>query len=280
MIRRGFVDVSGGQVHYRESGEGGPRPLILLHPSPGSGLMLAPLVREMGKTRRTIALDTRGNGDSTVLPGTPEIADFAAATWEAIDALGIGECDLFGSHTGASIALEAAIQKPERVAHIIIDNMGLWSAQRQQNQIASNSPAIKPDAMGSQFNWAWHYCRDQFLFAPWYDRREATRRNIDMPSPERLHEFVVEVLKALETYHISYGAVARYAKRDRLPLLSVPTLVSSSPADPLMQYVEEISGLVKGSQIAICGDPETDDGAVLAAEAYCPFLDDAMPAGR
>ncbi len=274
MIRRGFLDVPGGQVHYRECGEGGVRPLVLLHPSPGSGLMLAPLLREMGKSRRTIALDTRGNGDSTALTGTPEIADFAAATWEAIDALGIESCDLFGSHSGASIALESAIQKPERVAHIIIDNMGLWSAQRQQNQIANNSPVVKPDAMGSQFNWAWNYCRDQFLFAPWYDRREATRRNIDMPSPERLHEFVVEVLKALNTYHISYSAVARYAKRDRLPLLSVPALISSSPSDPLMQYVEEIAGLVSGSRITICGDPETDDGAVLAAMAYEPFLDD------
>ena len=37
MIRRGFLDVAGGQVHYRECGTGGPRPLILMHPSPGSG---------------------------------------------------------------------------------------------------------------------------------------------------------------------------------------------------------------------------------------------------
>lgn len=275
MIRRGFLDVAGGQVHYRECGSGGARPLVLLHPSPGSSLMLAPLLRAMGASRRTIALDTRGNGDSTALAGTPEIADFAAATWEAIDALGIASCDLFGSHTGASIALEAAIQRPDRVAHIIIDNMGLWSPERQQAQIAHNSPAVKPDMIGSQFNWAWHYCRDQFLFAPWYDRRAATRRNIDMPSPERLHEFVVEVLKALDTYHLSYSAVARYPKRERLPLLSVPTLVSSSPSDPLMRHVEEIASLVPRSRIAISGDPETEDGAALAAAAYEPFLDEA-----
>ncbi|MFT4013544.1 MAG: alpha/beta fold hydrolase [Paracoccus sp. (in: a-proteobacteria)] len=279
MIRRGFADVPGGQVHYRESGRGAPRPLILLHPSPGSGLMLAPLVRAMGESRRTIALDTRGNGDSTALPGSPEIADFAAATWQALDALGIGECDLFGSHTGASIALEAAIQRPDRARHLIIDNMGLWSPERQKTQIASNSPAVRPDMMGSQFNWAWHYCRDQFLFAPWYDRRAETRRDIDMPSAERLHEFVVEVLKALDSYHLSYSAVARYPKRDRLPLVKVPVLISSNPSDPLMRYVEEIAGLVQGARIEICGDPETDEGAALAAAAYGPFLDGAaLPA--
>uniref|UniRef100_A0A9E8CN15 Alpha/beta hydrolase n=1 Tax=Bosea sp. NBC_00436 TaxID=2969620 RepID=A0A9E8CN15_9HYPH len=235
--------------------------------------MLAPLLRAMGQSRRTIALDTRGNGDSTALPGSPEIADFATATWEAIDALGIESCDLFGSHTGASIALEAVIQRPERVAHIIIDNMGLWSPERQQAQLAHNSPAVQPDMMGSQFNWTWHYCRDQFLFAPWYDRRAATRRDIDMPSPERLHEFVVEVLKALGTYHLSYSAVARYDKRSRLPLLSAQTLISSSPNDPLMAYVGEIAALVPGSRIEIVGDPETEDGAISAAAAYRQFLE-------
>jgi pimeloyl-ACP methyl ester carboxylesterase len=272
MIRRGFLDVKGGQVHYRECGTGGARPLILMHPSPGSGLMLAPLLRAMGQSRRTIALDTRGNGDSTALPGTPQISDFAAASWEAIDALGIDSCDLFGSHTGASIALEAALQRQDRVAHIVIDNMGLWSPERQQAQIAHNAPAVKPDVMGSQFNWAWHYCRDQFLFAPWYDRRAATRRNIDMPTPERLHDFVVEVLKALETYHLSYSAVARYDKRGRLPLLSVPALISSSPSDPLIAYVDEIAALVPGSRVAIVGDPETEEGAAIAAAAYQGFF--------
>jgi pimeloyl-ACP methyl ester carboxylesterase len=276
MIRRGFLDVAGGQVHYRECGMGGARPLILLHPSPGSGLMLAPLLGAMGESRWTIALDTRGNGDSTALPGTPEIADFAAATWEAIDALAIRNCDLFGSHTGASIALEAALQQPRRVGHLIIDNMGLWSPQRQQDQIAHNSPVVKPDMMGSQLNWAWHYCRDQFLFAPWYDRRAATRRDIDMPSPERLHEFVVEVLKALGTYHLSYAAVSRYDKRARLPLLSVPTLISSSPSDPLMRYVDEIAALVPCSRVMIVGNTETDDGAAVAAAAYRQFLADVV----
>ena len=272
-IRRGFVDVAGGQVHYREAGSGGT-PLILLHPSPGSGRMLQPLLQAMAGGRRVIALDARGNGDSDPLSGEPEIADFARATWEAINALGIERCDLFGSHTGASIAMEASIQAPGRVGHLIIDNMALWSKDRQTVHIATNSPAQKPDMIGSQFIWAWHYCRDQYLFAPWYERTAANRRTIDMPSPETLHAFVMEVLKGLETFHMSYSAVARYDKRARLPMVTVATLVTSCPSDPLMRYVEEVRSLVRGAVLRILGDVETDDGAAASASVYAAFLDD------
>ncbi|MDR0810482.1 MAG: alpha/beta hydrolase [Gemmobacter sp.] len=271
-LRRGFVDVAGGQVHYRTGGEQKGVPLILMHPSPGSGLMLKPLLEAMGRKRWTIALDTRGNGDSSPLTGTPEIADFAAAAWEAIDAMGIDECCLLGTHTGASIAAEASIQHPARVRRLIIDNMGLWSSAQRDSHLARNAPAIKPDLMGSQFNWAWHYCRDQYLFAPWYERKEANRRHIDLPEPEVLHELVVEVLKALGTYNMSYSAAARFPKRDRLPLVSVPTMVSSNERDPLKRYLDELHALVKGSVKAMVGDLETDGGAIAAAEIYEPFL--------
>jgi pimeloyl-ACP methyl ester carboxylesterase len=272
-VRRGFVDVPGGQVHYREAGGGDALPLVLLHPSPGSGKMLAPLLAAMGATRRTLALDTRGNGDSTALAiAEPEIADFAAATLEALDALGIGEFDVFGSHTGASIATETAILAPLRVRHLIIESMGLWNADRRAEYLAKNSPQVEPDAMGAQFNWAWNYCRDQYLFWPWYERTAEARREIGLPEPQFLHDLVLEVLKALPTYHMSYRAAARYPKRERLPLVRVPTLASSCPTDKLIQYLDEVVRLVPGAQRAVVADPETVAGAAVAAAAYEEFL--------
>jgi pimeloyl-ACP methyl ester carboxylesterase len=271
---RGFVTVAGGQVHYREAGAGSPLPLVLLHPSPGSGKMLTPLLREMAASRRTIALDTRGNGDSTPLDlPDPGMADFAAATLEALDGLGIATFDLFGSHTGASIAMETAILAPSRVRRLIIDSMGLWSPERRDAYLAQNSPVVAPDLMGSQFNWAFNYCRDQYLFWPWYERTAAARRAGGLPEPQVLHEFVVEVLKALGSYHHSYRAAARHPKRERLALIGVPTLVTSSPTDMLMQFVDEVASLVPGAQRAVVADPETAAGAAIAAQVYAAFLD-------
>ncbi len=272
--RRGFVDVPGGQVHYREAGEGAALPLVLLHPSPGSGKMLTPLLREMARTRRTLALDTRGNGDSTALDlPDPGIEDFAAATLEALDALGIARFDLYGSHTGASIAMETAILAPGRVRRLILDSMGLWSPEQRESHLARNSPQVAPDLIGSQFNWAFHYCRDQYLFWPWYERTAAARRATGLPEPEVLHDFVVEVLKALGTYHLSYRAAARHPKRERLKLITVPTLATSAPTDMLMQYLDDVAALVPGARRVVGADPETDAGAAIAAPIYAAFLD-------
>jgi len=275
-IRRGFVDVSGGQMHYRHARPTDARadnaPLIVLHPSPGSSLMMAPFIRAMAKYLPVYAFDTRGNGDSDPLSGQPTIPDFAAATWEAIDALGLGTVRLLGTHTGASIATDAANQRADRVSELIIDNMGLWSDKKKTTHFDRNSPKMAPDSMGSQLNWAWHYCRDQYLFSPWYDPTEANRRTIDLPDPQVLHEFVVEVLKALGTYHMSYSAAAVFDKRAALAQVSVRTLVSSNLRDPLMLHLDELHARVRGSVREVVGDLETEDGAEISAEIYAAFL--------
>jgi pimeloyl-ACP methyl ester carboxylesterase len=274
--RRGFADVVGGQVHYWEAGSGRGFPLIMLHPSPGSARMLRPLLSVMAASRRVIAVDTRGNGDSSpLLDEQPEIADFARATLEAIDAFGIDRFDLFGSHTGASIATEIAIQAPQRVHRLILESMGLWDATLQAEHLAKNAPHIQPDSIGSQFNWAWHYCRDQHLFWPWYDRRAEARLTTGLPEASALHEFVVEVLKAIPSYHTSYRAAARYPKRDRLPLIRTPTLVSSAELDPLHRYLDEMHLLVPRSRRASMKEMETPPGLAEAARVYSAFLDQA-----
>ena len=97
-------------------------PLVMLHASPGSAKQLEGLIAPLAAHRRVVALDTRGNGDSTPLPiDSPTIHDFAAATIEALDALDLGRCDLYGTHTGASIAMEVALAQPQRVRRLVLD---------------------------------------------------------------------------------------------------------------------------------------------------------------
>jgi pimeloyl-ACP methyl ester carboxylesterase len=136
-VRRGFVEVPGGQVHYRETGRGRGRPLVLIHASPGSSLMLAPIVAAFGTTRHAVAPDTAGNGDSAVdLPETPDIAAFARHHLAALDALGLDRFDLYGTHTGASIAAEIALTAPTRVRRLILDGVGLYTAAEQAEMLA------------------------------------------------------------------------------------------------------------------------------------------------
>lgn len=112
-----FAETSRGQLFARMSGEPTGKPLVLLHPSPRSARSLEPLLRALGKNRFVIGFDTLGNGESDKPAKPMASADYAKTVIEALDSLGIDEFDLYGSHTGATIAIEAAIAAPDRVGY-------------------------------------------------------------------------------------------------------------------------------------------------------------------
>ncbi len=279
MIRRGFADLPAGQVHYRTAGSDADRPaLAMIHQSPGSSKQLEGLIRALAPSRRVLAPDTLGNGDSDPPPPAPDIFRLAEAAWGALDALLPGQFDLYGSHTGASIAMEIAIAHPDRVRRLIIDGMGLYEATAQSEMLERYAREIAPDAEGTQLLKVWHFCRDQYLFWPYYNRTAAGRLPNGLPEAGELHDFVVEVLKAMRTYHHSYRAAFRHPKRDRLPLLRLPVLVACSPSDMLFRSFAEVAALVPGARTAEL-PPWGDPGFIAGAAAiFATFLDAAGPA--
>jgi pimeloyl-ACP methyl ester carboxylesterase len=169
----------------------------------------------LSSDRWVIAPDTVGNGDSyDRMPEQPEIDYFAQMVVGAIDALGIEQFHLYGTHTGASIAAEIAIRHPSRVTNLILDGVGLYPDDLQAELLEHYAPAMKPDLHGMHVTWAWHFVRDTFMFWPWYRTDAAHRRSIGLPSPEILHGKFVDVLKAIETYHLFYRAAFRFDKRN------------------------------------------------------------------
>ncbi|WP_338664771.1 alpha/beta fold hydrolase [Pararoseomonas sp. SCSIO 73927] len=275
-ISRGFADVAEGQVHYRTAGQahGGP-PLIMLHPSPGSAKMLEPLLGAVGQRRWVLATDTLGNGDSSAPRHgeQPPIAYFADAHLRALDALGVGSFDLYGSHTGANIACEIAIAQPHRVRRLILDGVSLYEPEEQAEMLANYAPGVTIDLHGSQLNWIWHFVRDVYLFWPWYRRDAAHRRNLGLPSADELHDKVVEVLKAARTYHVPYRAAIAYDKVARLPLVRVPTLMACARTDMFLTYFDRVKDLIPGSESMIT--PGTGGAEALAETVgrFAEFLD-------
>lgn len=273
-IRRGFADVPGGQVHYREAGRGLGNTLVLIHASPGSSLMLAPLIAAFGRTRHVIAPDTAGNGDSIVdLPEAPDIGVFTRHHLAALDALGIARFDLYGTHTGASIAAEIAIAAPERVRRLILDGVGMYTPEEQADMLARYAPAMQPDLQAQYLMWVWHFVRDTYVFWPWYATDAAHRRPTGLPSAAALHEKVVEVLKALTTYHKSYRAAFGNDKRARFPLLRVPTLAACARTDMLARMFDEFAALIPHADRALTAGIATPEALDETVAAFTRFLD-------
>jgi pimeloyl-ACP methyl ester carboxylesterase len=234
MISRGFADVAHGQIHYRTAGAGPP--LLALHGSPGSSKQLARLITDLAAARRVIAPDTAGNGDSEKLPvDSPAITDLAAVLPAFLDRLGLHEVDLYGSHTGAAIAAELAIQVPGRIRRVVLDGIQVLTPSARRDFLAHYASPFPADLDGAYLMRAFQFCRDQYVFFPWYDRTRRGQRSGGLPDARELHEWLVEVLKANETYHLNYRAAFLWEPADRLPLMTQPALVIAAENDPLAE---------------------------------------------
>ena len=279
-VGRGFVELPGAQMHYRHAGQqsGGARPLVLVHASPASSAGLVHLIAAMSVDRRVIAPDTLGNGDSTgdIADGA-DIAFFAGRLLDTLDALGLERFDLYGTHTGASLATELALRHPERVGSLVLDGVGLYPPDFQQELLERYSPALKLDHQAGYLMWVWHFVRDTYMYWPWYRLDREHRRDGALPAPEVLHAKLVEVLKAATTYHHPYRAAMGYDKRDRIPRLTVPTMATCARDDMLNIYFDELRALVPGARGEWIAGIHTPQAAAETAACLRAFLDTSPP---
>lgn len=271
-IRRAFIDLPDAQIHYRSAGEGGARPLVLIHASPASSKGLEPLITAFAQDRMVLAPDTLGNGDSTgpIADGSP-ISFFADTCLAALDALGIDRFDLYGTHTGGSVALDMAIRHPGRIGGLILDGLGLYPPDQQAELLRRYAPALELDHQGMYMMWIWHFVRDTFMFWPWYRLDRDHRRPLGLPTARQLHGKIVEVMKAAETYHHPYRAAIAYDKRGRLPLLTVPTLATCARDDMLHIYFDEMARLTPGGRSAWTDGITTPDALAATVKVFRDF---------
>lgn len=239
-IRRRFADLDFGQVLYREAGTGPV--LLLLHASPGSSKQLEPLIGRLAQAFRVISPDTPGNGDSAPLPlEQPRSEDYAGAMLQLLDALEIPQAHVYGTHTGACIGSELALLAPDRVGRLIQDGVAIFTRAEREELLARYAHPFEPDLEGAHLLRAFMFCRDQYVFFPWYARDRAHLRQVSLPAPRVLHDWVVEVLKAATTYHLAYRAAFAYPAEERLPLVTQPVLCVAAEDDPLRAVTVEIA---------------------------------------
>jgi pimeloyl-ACP methyl ester carboxylesterase len=270
MIRRGFVDLADRQVHVRRAGEGPP--LLMIHASPGSAKQLEAKIAALGKGRSVIAPDTPGNGDSPPLPiAAPQIADYADALVGFLDAAGLDQCDIYGTHTGANICLELAIRAPDRVGRVVLDGVGLYPDEERRKLLEHYAHPIELDLIGSQYQRAFMFCRDQYVFWPWFETGRENRRDGGLPTAQALHEWTLEVLKAHGTYHLGYRAAFAYRVRERLPELTRPVMLIAAENDPLAAHTREAAALNPQARFQTLphgAEPGFMDAFVKAVEAF------------
>ncbi len=116
-----FVDVPGGRLAVHDFGNGPA--IVLLHASIVDSWAWEPLTPYLlDPGYRVVAFDRRGSGASV----TEDVAFSDRADVIAVlDALGIGRACLVGNSIGGMVAIDTAVESPERVAALVTVGAGL-----------------------------------------------------------------------------------------------------------------------------------------------------------
>lgn len=114
MADSGFVEVDGGKLYYEV--EGGGHPLLLIHGGLGSLRMWDENVPALAERFQVIRYDTRGFGRTETDDVEFTNRGDAAAV---LDHLGAQSAHVVGQSRGGMIALDLAIDHPERVDKLV-----------------------------------------------------------------------------------------------------------------------------------------------------------------
>jgi pimeloyl-ACP methyl ester carboxylesterase len=116
----GFVDVGEAKIFYATYGKG-TTPVILLHGGLGNGEHFGFQVPALVDNYRVIAIDSRGQGRSTLSTKTKLSYHVMAGDVLAVmDALEIDAAALVGWSDGGAIALDIAVNHPKRVSKLFV----------------------------------------------------------------------------------------------------------------------------------------------------------------
>lgn len=260
-----FLEVQGRLVHYACGGTGPAA--AMLHGSPQSFRALLPLARRLASDFTVFAFDTPGYGASEPLPNGSGISAFGDALAAALQALGLGPVPVYGTHTGASIALEAANRHPDIVSRAVLDGFALFTPAERDDLLSRHLPPLQTLWDGSHMAALWARVRDQGVFFPWYCHADAARHSGNPGTPATQHQAVLDLLHAGTSYASAYGASIAH---DHAALCVAPDRIRlfCRTTDVLIAHLQRLPpGFPPGNARAI---GPWDDEAIVAALAEAP----------
>jgi pimeloyl-ACP methyl ester carboxylesterase len=136
-----------GALYFEETGEGVP--ILLIHPSGATASTWGLAVDELGRVGRVITYDRRGyarTGGEPVHRVSTHTSDAAAL----LDSLGVGPAVVVGVSSGAMIAVDLVVRRPDLV-RAVVEHEGPWRFNRhlppapQFSAIARIAASVLPD---------------------------------------------------------------------------------------------------------------------------------------
>ena len=228
-----LILASGVAIGVEEAGGGESLPIVFLHGVGSDKSVWAPQLQHFGATRRAVAFDYPGYGESEPVPPGATRDDFAAAIVAAMDALDIDRAHVCGLSLGGVIAIAMHHAAPDRCASLIL----------------ADSFAVHPDGPAIY---------DRSVAASEQMSELAAARTPVLLAPgasEELHAQVRETMARIdpEAFRIGAGAVWLADQRDRVASIAVPTLVLVGAEDTVTppELSQELENAIPGAELHI-----------------------------
>ncbi len=231
-MRRGFVDVPWGQLHYRQAGRADAPPLVFLHQTSLSSKSWEPVMDLFQGEFHVWAPDTPGYGDSSRHPQRPSLNDYVDALVRWMDGVGLERAPFVGHHTGSSLATGLAVRHPERVSHLVLSMPPFFTGEESARYKAIEAGTqLQED--GSNLMTVW---------------KSQARSNDERLSLELVYWDAVESLRAFPygVWAIKALAEADLGAELQAARRTTPMLILHNPVDPLIRHWDRLAEALPG----------------------------------
>ena len=144
-----YQNVNGVKLYYEEYGQG--TPLLLIHGGLSSIEGMAPLIPDLAKKFRVIAVDCPGQGRSEQTPtlSYQVMADYFS---KMVDALKLDSLYVFGYSDGGNVALLMAADRPDKVKKVAAF-AAASNTSGYYPYVAEAMGQLNPETIEKQYQW-------------------------------------------------------------------------------------------------------------------------------
>ena len=238
---RAYIDLDWGQIHLLQAAPSlvTEPTLVCFPPNPFSGNYYRQLMASLAVDRRVVALDYPGLGQSDASATWRTIGDLAELMIDAIESARLADgphpsIDVCGYHTGAMVAAEVAIRRPDLVRQVVLIGVPYFADQAENDAelLSVMQDRSLPNELAA-------------LESSW--RFTITDRHPDVLL-ERAYDNFLESAAAWRARAPVYRALHGYAAADRAVLVAQPTLVLN-PHGGLMTHTRAYAQLIQDATL-------------------------------
>ena len=218
QFSKAYIDLDWGQIHRLQAAPSlvTEPTLVCFPPNPFSGNYYRQLMASLALDRTVVALDYPGLGQSDPSTTLRTVGDLAEIMIDAIESARLTDeqhqsIDVCGYHTGAMVAAEVAIRRPDLVRRVILIGVPYFADPAENDAELQNVMQDRPlptELAALESSW----------------RFTMTDRHPDVVL-ERAYNNFLESAAAWRARAPVYRALHGYAAADRAVLVTQPALV-------------------------------------------------------